>query len=204
MSSGSTSASAPEAKTLQRTLILGGARSGKSAHAEQLALASAWESGKELIYIATAQAHDTEMASRIEQHRQRRDGTPARWITVEEPLALGAALTQWCAPRRLVLVDCLTVWLSNLLFSEARDYPEVGHIDPPACFVEQRALFLQALAQAVGDVIIVSNEVGMGVVPQGAVSRWFVDEAGRLNQAAAAVCERAVLVAAGLPMVLKG
>jgi adenosylcobinamide kinase/adenosylcobinamide-phosphate guanylyltransferase len=192
-------------KNLQRTLVLGGARSGKSAHAEQLALASAAEARKELIYIATAQAHDTEMASRIGQHRQRRDANPAaRWIMVEEPLALGAALTQWCAPQRLVLVDCLTVWLSNLLFSEVRAYPEVGHIDPPACFAEQRALFLQALAQAAGDVILVSNEVGMGVVPQGAVSRWFVDEAGRLNQAAAAVCERAVLVVAGLPMVLKG
>jgi adenosylcobinamide kinase/adenosylcobinamide-phosphate guanylyltransferase len=190
---------------LQRTLILGGARSGKSAHAEQLALAAASASGKELIYIATAQAHDTEMASRIGQHRQRRDSNPAaRWITVEEPLALGDALMQWCAPQRLVLVDCLTVWLSNLLFSEARDYPEVGHIDPPACFAEQRALFLQALAQAAGDMILVSNEVGMGVVPQGAVSRWFVDEAGRLNQAVAAACEQAVLVVAGLPMVLKG
>jgi adenosylcobinamide kinase/adenosylcobinamide-phosphate guanylyltransferase len=197
--------SVSKAKSLQRTLILGGARSGKSAHAEQLALTSASEFGKELIYIATAQAYDTEMASRIGQHRQRRDAnSAARWITVEEPLALGAALTQWCAPQRLVLVDCLTVWLSNLLFSEARDYPDVGHIDPPACFAEQRALFLQALAQAAGDVILVSNEVGMGVVPQGAVSRWFVDEAGRLNQAAAAACERAVLVVAGLPMVLKG
>ncbi|MDB5118685.1 MAG: cobU [Mucilaginibacter sp.] len=197
--------SVSKATSLQRTLILGGARSGKSAHAEQLALAAASEFGKELIYIATAQACDTEMASRIGQHRQRRDANAAaRWITVEEPLALGAALTQWCAPQRLVLVDCLTVWLSNLLFSETRDYPEVGHIDPPASFVEQRALFLQALAQAAGDVILVSNEVGMGVVPQGAVSRWFVDEAGRLNQAVAAACERAVLVVAGLPMVLKG
>jgi adenosylcobinamide kinase/adenosylcobinamide-phosphate guanylyltransferase len=189
------------AQALQRTLILGGARSGKSAHAEQLALAS----GKELVYIATAQAHDAEMASRIGQHRQRRDGNAgAHWITVEEPLALGAALTQWCAPQRLVLVDCLTVWLSNLLFAEARDYPAVGQIDPPACFAEQRALFLQGLAQAAGDVILVSNEVGMGIVPQGAVSRWFVDEAGRLNQAAAAACERALFIVAGLPVVLKG
>ncbi|MDB5775517.1 MAG: cobU [Herbaspirillum sp.] len=184
----------------RRTLILGGARSGKSAHAEALALAS----GKELVYIATAQAHDAEMAARIALHRERRTEKEARWITVEQPLALGDALAQWCAPQRLVLVDCLTVWLSNLLFSEARDYPDVGRIDPPACFAEQRAAFLRALAQARGDVILVSNEVGMGIVPQGAVSRWFVDEAGRLNQAVAAVCERAVFVAAGLPMVLKG
>jgi adenosylcobinamide kinase/adenosylcobinamide-phosphate guanylyltransferase len=159
-----------------------------------------------LIYIATAQAVDAEMALRIDLHRQRRiaDAMPTRWITVEEPLALGDALAQWCAPQRLVLVDCLTVWLSNLLFSEARDYPDIGRIDPPACFAEQRASFLQALAQAGGDAILVSNEVGMGIVPQGAVSRWFVDEAGRLNQAVAAVCERAVWVAAGLPMILKG
>lgn len=189
----------------QRTLILGGARSGKSAHAEQLALAS----GKELVYIATAQAHDAEMAARIELHKQRRiagngSGDDVRWITVEQPLALGGALAQWCAPQRLVLVDCLTVWLSNLLFSEQRDYPDIGRIDPPACFAEQRGLFLRGLAQAAGDVILVANEVGMGVVPQGAVSRWFVDEAGRLNQAVAAVCERAVFVVAGLPMVLKG
>ncbi|HEY4317707.1 MAG TPA: bifunctional adenosylcobinamide kinase/adenosylcobinamide-phosphate guanylyltransferase [Herbaspirillum sp.] len=184
-----------------RTLILGGARSGKSVHAEQLALAS----GKELVYIATAQAHDAEMAARIDRHRQRRgEMDAARWITVEQPLALGDALTQWCAPQRLVLVDCLTVWLSNLLFAEARDYPEIGRIDPPPCFAVQRAAFLLALTQAGGDVVLVSNEVGMGIVPQGAVSRWFVDEAGRLNQAAAAVCERAVLVAAGLPLVLKG
>jgi adenosylcobinamide kinase/adenosylcobinamide-phosphate guanylyltransferase len=186
---------------MTRTLILGGARSGKSTHAEQLALAS----GKELVYIATAQAHDAEMAARIGLHRQRReDGVGARWVTVEQPIVLGDALTQWCAPQRLVLVDCLTVWLSNLLFSEARDYPEIGHIDPPACVAGQRAVFLQALAQAAGDVILVSNEVGMGIVPQGAVSRWFVDEAGRLNQAVAAVCERVVLVVAGLPMTLKG
>jgi adenosylcobinamide kinase/adenosylcobinamide-phosphate guanylyltransferase len=195
---------------MTRTLILGGARSGKSRHAEQLALAS----GKELIYIATAQARDAEMAARIELHRRRREADgeggggdnhgAARWITVEQPLALGDALAQWCAPQRLVLVDCLTVWLSNLLFAEARDYPEIGRIDPPACFAPQRAAFLQALAQAGGDVVLVSNEVGSGIVPQGAVSRWFVDEAGRLHQAAAAICERVVLVAAGLPLALKG
>ena len=142
---------------MTRTLILGGARSGKSMHAEQLALAS----GKELIYIATAQAHDAEMAERIGL-------------------------------------------LSNLLFAEASDYPEVGRIDPPACFAEQRASFLQALEQAGGDIVLVSNEVGMGIVPQGAVSRWFVDESGRLHQAVGAVCERVTLVAAGLPLVLKG
>ncbi|MGH8807827.1 MAG: bifunctional adenosylcobinamide kinase/adenosylcobinamide-phosphate guanylyltransferase [Noviherbaspirillum sp.] len=181
---------------MTRTLVLGGARSGKSAHAEQLATAS----GKRVIYVATAQAGDAEMAARIAHHRQRRD--PA-WSTVEETHALGGVILRWSAPDKLVLIDCLTVWLSNLLFSGNQDFPEVGRILPPACFDEQRALFLQALEQAAGDVILVSNEVGMGIVPQGAISRWFADEAGRLNQAVAARCEGAVFVAAGLPLTLK-
>lgn len=180
-----------------RTLVLGGARSGKSAHAEMLAAAS----GKEVIYVATAQVGDAEMAARIARHRQQRD---LAWMTVEEPLALGAAIAKWSGPERLMLVDCLTVWLSNLLFTQTQMFPEVGEIIPPACFHEERERFLHALEQAAGDVILVSNEVGMGVIPQGAISRWFVDEAGRLNQAVAANCERTVWVAAGLPLMLKG
>lgn len=182
---------------MTRTLVFGGARSGKSAHAESIAAAS----GKQVIYIATAQAGDGEMATRIASHRQQRDQA---WATAEEPLALGAAIAQWSAPERLILVDCLTIWLSNLLFCEQKNYPEIGEIVPPAAFLQQRAHFLQALEQTKGDVVLVSNEVGMGVIPQGAVSRWFVDEAGRLNQAVAARCERVLLVAAGLPLVLKG
>ncbi|MDY7579529.1 bifunctional adenosylcobinamide kinase/adenosylcobinamide-phosphate guanylyltransferase [Herbaspirillum sp. RTI4] len=182
---------------LIRTLVFGGNRSGKSAHAEQLAAVT----GREVIYLATAQAGDSEMQTRIEQHRARR---PAVWRTVESPLALGAAITEWSAPQRVLLIDCLTVWLSNLLFSEIRDYPEIGAIEPPAAFAEQRAAFLHALASAKGEVILVSGEVGMGIVPQGALSRWFVDEAGRLNQDVAAICERAVFVAAGLPLLMKG
>ena len=179
------------------TLVFGGARSGKSAHAEKLAA----QSGKEVVYIATAQAGDAEMATRIEHHRGRRD---QGWTTVEETLALGDAILRWSAPQRLVLVDCLTIWLSNLLFAQEQAYPEIGEIVPPAAFQQQRECFLQALEQASGDLVLVSNEVGMGIVPQGAISRWFVDEAGRLNQAVAARCERAVWVAAGLPLALKG
>ena len=182
---------------MTRTLILGGARSGKSAYAESLAIAS----GREVVYIATARAGDGEMALRIAHHRQQR---PAIWTTVEEPLALGDALLEWGTPERLILVDCLTLWLSNLLFSDAQDFPEVGRITPPACFQIQRELFLQALETVTSDIVLVSNEVGMGVVPLSAVTRWFADEAGRLNQAVAARCERAVLVAAGLPLALKG
>ncbi|MES2538494.1 MAG: bifunctional adenosylcobinamide kinase/adenosylcobinamide-phosphate guanylyltransferase [Pseudomonadota bacterium] len=182
---------------MTRTFIFGGARSGKSAHAETLATAS----GKDVVYIATAGAGDDEMAARILRHQQQRNSA---WTTIEEPLLLGAVIAQWSAPQRLILVDCLTIWLSNLLFSEEKDYPEVGAIVAPPFFNEQREEFLQALEHAAGDVILVSNEVGMGVIPQGAISRWFVDEAGRLNQAVAARCERALWVAAGLPLVLKG
>jgi adenosylcobinamide kinase/adenosylcobinamide-phosphate guanylyltransferase len=182
---------------MTRTLILGGARSGKSAHAERLAATS----GKEVIYIATAQARDDEMAARIDLHRQQR---PAGWTTIEEPLALGAAMRAHSTPDNLLLIDCLTVWLSNLLFADGLDFPEVGRITAPQTFVAQRTLFLQALEQVPGDIVLVSNEVGMGIIPQGAITRWYVDEAGRLNQAVAAVCERAVWVAAGLPLMLKG
>ncbi|MFT5590932.1 MAG: adenosylcobinamide kinase/adenosylcobinamide-phosphate guanylyltransferase [Bradyrhizobium sp.] len=182
---------------MTRMLILGGARSGKSAHAERLAATS----GKEVIYIATAQARDDEMAARIDLHRQQR---PAGWTTIEEPLALGAAMRARSTPDNLLLIDCLTVWLSNLLFADGLDFPEVGRITAPPTFVAQRTLFMQALEQVPGDIVLVSNEVGMGIIPQGAITRWYVDEAGRLNQAVAAVCERAVWVAAGLPLMLKG
>ncbi len=179
------------------TLIFGGARSGKSAYAEQLATTS----GKEVIYVATAHAGDGEMSARIAQHRIRRD--PA-WKTMEEPISLGALIERESGPERVILIDCLTLWLSNLLFSENREFPEVGEVPAPACFHEERAQLLAALEQAKGNVILVSNEVGMGIVPQGAVSRWFVDESGRLNQAVAARCQRVAWVAAGLPLYLKG
>lgn len=187
------------------TLVFGGARSGKSAYAEKFAI----ESGKEVVYIATARAGDGEMAARIAHHQRQR---PSEWTTIEAPLALAPALQQWCTPGRLVLVDCLTLWLSNLMFADGTDYPDVGEITLPERFHTERAALLAVLKQAAGDVatgamghiVLVSNEVGMGIVPYGAISRAFTDEAGRLNQAVAAVCDRAVFVAAGLPLVLKG
>lgn len=182
---------------MTRSLVFGGARCGKSAYAERLALASR----KEVIYIATARAGDAEMASRIAQHRHQR---PAAWLTVEEPLALADALLRHCAPQRLVLVDCLTLWLSNLMFSGATEYPDVGEIALPALFHQQRRQLLDALERLDGDLVLVSNEVGMGIVPYGAISRSFTDESGRLNQAVAAACDHVVLIAAGLPLVLKG
>ena len=182
---------------MTRTLVLGGARSGKSAYAEQLAM----QAGKHATVIATAEARDSEMRARIAIHRERRD---AGWTTVEEAIDLGDAILRCAAPDRIVLVDCLTVWLSNLLFSGNQEYPDIGRIDPPPAFDLQRAKLLHALEHAAGEVVLVANEVGLGIVPQGAVSRWFVDEAGRLNQAVAARCDRVVFVAAGLPLILKG
>ena len=182
---------------MTRTLVLGGARSGKSAYAERLAV----DSGKEVVYIATATAGDAEMAVRIAHHRNTR---PAEWTTVEEPLAVGNQLLRWSSPDRLILVDCLTLWLSNLLFSSGEEYPEVGEIALPALFHEQQDMLASALTKCASDVVLVSNEVGLGIMPMGAVSRCFMDEQGRLNQAMAAICDRAVFVAAGLPLALKG
>lgn len=183
------------------TLVLGGARSGKSAYAEKLAIAS----GKEVVYIATATSDDQEMHARIIRHRHDR---PASWITVEEPLELAKVIRQWVKPERVVLVDCLTLWLTNTLFADATDTPTIGTISLPTAFARQRAELLEVIDksntyQSFGSVILVSNEVGMGIVPLGAASRCFVDEAGRLHQAISALCDRAVLVVAGLPLVLK-
>ncbi|WP_035055703.1 bifunctional adenosylcobinamide kinase/adenosylcobinamide-phosphate guanylyltransferase [Andreprevotia chitinilytica] len=182
---------------MTHTLILGGARSGKSALAEQLAR----ESGRRVVVIATASALDAEMAERIARHRADR---PADWITVEEPIALGEAILRHAAADTLVLVDCLTLWLTNVLFGDCADLPEQGVFPLPAVFERERLALLQALEQATGEVVLVSNEVGLGIVPLGAINRIFVDEAGRLNQAVAKVCGKVVFVAAGLPLVLKG
>jgi adenosylcobinamide kinase/adenosylcobinamide-phosphate guanylyltransferase len=169
-----------------RTLILGGARSGKSRLAERLAL----DSGMSVTYIATAQAQDSEMAARIAEHRARR---PAQWTSVEEPLALAAALRQYAAPERCVLVDCLTLWLTNLLL----------HPDP-AMFAHERAALLAALPELPGKTILVSNETGMGIVPLGELTRRYCDEAGWLHQELAARCDGVLLTVAGLPLTLKG
>ncbi|MGO4260353.1 bifunctional adenosylcobinamide kinase/adenosylcobinamide-phosphate guanylyltransferase [Lysobacter sp. TAB13] len=167
------------------SLILGGARSGKSALAERLA-----SSFDEVVYIATAQALDGEMSERIAHHRARR---PAQWACIEEPFALADTLRAQAAPGRCLLVDCLTLWLSNLLGAEDESVWE-----------RERSALLSALPGLDGTVLLVSNEVGLGVIPMGELTRRYVDEAGRLHQALGQVCERVVFVAAGLPLVLKG
>lgn len=180
-----------------KTLILGGARSGKSAWAERQAEAH----GLPVTVIATARADDPEMAERIARHRALR---PAHWLCVEEPLALGTALAQHVRPGRVVVVDCLTLWLCNLLFEGGVTYPESGVVQAPELLVRRREHLLQTLAALQGELYLVSNETGLGIVPLGAGTRLFVDEAGRLNQQLAQLCDRAVFMAAGLPLLLKG
>jgi len=163
-------------------LILGGARSGKSRLAEQRALAS----GLQPVYLATASAGDAEMAGRIDHHRQRRAG---EWLVVEEPLALANALLQHQHDERCLVVDCLTLWLSNCLHE--------------GCWDEQRTALLQALPELRGRIVLVSNETGLGVVPMGELTRSFVDESGFLHQELARRCHRVTLAVAGLPLDLK-
>ncbi len=167
-------------------LILGGARSGKSALAEKLAS----ESGLVVTYIATATAGDEEMQRRIELHQSRR---PGDWKLLEEPVKLAQMLEQSAGEGCCILVDCLTLWLSNLL-----------HMDNGSHFDSEHEKLLELLPRLSGRVIFVSNEVGLGIVPMGELSRRFQDEAGRLNQAMAAACDRVVFTVAGLPQVLKG
>ncbi len=166
------------------TLILGGARSGKSARAQRLAE----ERLSQRIYVATAEAFDEEMADRIKRHQsQRGDG----WMTVEAPVDLVTALQSHAAPDRVVLVDCLTLWLSNLMGAK-RD-------------VElECAKLVNWIETAAGHVIFVSNEIGLGLVPETPLGRAFRDAQGRLNQSVAAACDRVEFIAAGLPIELKG
>jgi len=180
-----------------RELIIGGARSGKSRLAERRAA----ESGLQVVYVATAQALDGEMSQRIAHHQARRC---ADWRLVEEPLDLAGALRRNAAPAVCLLVDCLTLWLSNLLLAgDAARQAEAGEAISCRCPGDATQTLIDTLPQLPGRVILVSNEVGCGIVPMGALSRLFADEQGRLNQRLAAVCERVTLVVAGLPLELR-
>lgn len=179
------------------TLVLGGARSGKSHHAEQLALQCAGP----VTYVATAGDGDEEMQLRVALHRARR---PDNWGLVEEPVRLAEALYTHAQHGGCVLVDCMTLWLNNLLFSEHHHYPETGLVTPPEAWTAEIDALLTALPLLPGEVILVSNEIGLGVVPMGAVTRFYVDELGRLNQRLAALADNVHLLVAGIPMVVKG
>ncbi len=164
--------------------VLGGARSGKSSLAEQRAIAS----NKQLVYIATAEVGDKEMDARIAHHRERRGDD---WQLVEEPLSLAAALKTHSHQDNCILVDCLTLWLSNALHRGDDDWQQ------------QRDLLIETLPQLPGDIIMVSNEVGQGIVPLGELSRRFVDESGWLHQDIARLSDSVIFVVAGLPQFLK-
>ena len=170
-------------------LILGGARSGKSAYAEKLAQ----ESGKKVTYIATAQVYDAEFGSRVQHHKDRR---PADWALVEEPHYLAQTISHLAAPDQCIIVDCLTLWLAQWLCPDCNP-PQNSNLE------QQRDALLALLPTLPGTVILVSNEVGMGIVPLGEINRKFQDAQGRLNQAVAALAHQVTFVAAGLPLKLK-
>jgi len=169
-----------------KTLILGGIRSGKSRLAEHLAI----QSGLPVTYLATATVGDTEMAERIAAHQIRR---PGHWTLVEEPLALATAMQAHARHGHCLIVDCLTLWLTNLLLA-----------DQPSALTEQRHDLMSKLSNLPGEIILVSNETNMGIVPLGELSRKYCDEAGRLHQNLAIDCDRVVLAVAGLPHIIKG
>ena len=166
--------------------VLGGARSGKSAFAQSVVETAAAD-GREPVYIATAQAWDDEMRTRIATHVASRHG---RWRTLEVPYDLNAALDREVDASRIVLVDCLTLWLTNIMLRD-------DDID------KRSAALAERLGTRNGSLVLVSNEVGQGIVPDNALARRFRDAQGRLNQMIAAACGQVVLVAAGLPLVLK-
>jgi len=167
-------------------LILGGARSGKSRLAEQTAISMQLA----VTYVATAQALDPEMQSRIAHHQNQR---PIHWALVEEPLFLAKALQEIDRPNQIILVDCLTLWLTNLLLLEDKNVQQ---------FECEQLLKVLPILQS--EIILVSNETGLGVVPLGEISRRFVDEAGRLHQALGQIADKVVFCVAGFPMILKG
>ncbi|WP_283789668.1 bifunctional adenosylcobinamide kinase/adenosylcobinamide-phosphate guanylyltransferase [Bermanella sp. WJH001] len=164
-------------------LILGGARSGKSGYGESMAK----QTDLDVIYVATAQAHDQEMSERIAQHQLDR---PKHWLTIEEPLALADVIQAHSKSNSVVLVDCLTLWLMNVMHHE---------LD----LAEQVDALLATLEQAPGLVILVSNEISMGVVPMGELSRRYVDNLGRLHQQIAKHAQQVTLMVAGIPMAVK-
>lgn len=165
------------------TLLLGGARSGKSSYAEKLAE----KTDKELYYIATAEAHDQEMIERIKKHQARRVNG---WRVFEEPLKISETITEYATRERVILVDCLTLWLSNIM---CKGHDVMPHL----------VGLISSLENVKGSVIFVANEVGLGIVPENKLARSFRDEAGRMNKAVASVASDVYFMAAGLPLCMK-
>ena len=172
------------------TLILGGARSGKSSYAEKLAK----DNGLPVTYIATAQIYDDEFEARVQHHKDRR---PKNWQLIEASHYLAPALQTNSHAGCSIIVDCLTLWLAQCICPDCA--PQEG-VD----WAQERADFLELLPTLQGNIILVSNEVGLGIVPLGEINRQFQDEQGRLNQAVAALADEVFFIAAGLPLKLKG
>ena len=203
-------------------LVLGGARSGKSRYGEAL-VRQYTALGFDACYVATAQALDDEMATRIAKHQAGRSDDGIEWQLFEESLALTALLKQLAKPGRVILVDCLTLWLTNQLlasnvniddepaptewnatdFAVSTSATSTSDDKAHASWQAEKTAFVDSLAELEGVVILISNEVGSGIVPLGELSRQFVDEAGWLNQAVAALADNVTLVVAGLPLALK-
>ncbi|MGI2129232.1 bifunctional adenosylcobinamide kinase/adenosylcobinamide-phosphate guanylyltransferase [Shewanella oncorhynchi] len=208
-------------------LVLGGARSGKSRYGEAL-VRQYTALGFDACYVATAQALDDEMATRIAKHQAGRSDDGIEWQLFEESLALTALLKQLAKPGRVILVDCLTLWLTNQLlasnvniddepaptewnatdfatstFAVSTSATSTSDDKAHASWQAEKTAFVDSLVDLEGVVILISNEVGSGIVPLGELSRQFVDEAGWLNQAVANLADNVTLVVAGLPLALK-
>jgi adenosylcobinamide kinase/adenosylcobinamide-phosphate guanylyltransferase len=175
----------PIMKDSRSTLVLGGARSGKSEFAEHLCE----KSDLDLLYVATSapQLGDDEMSDRINIHQERRG---PRWKLIEEPIYLAACLRQHAREGQVILIDCLTLWLSNFMFENK-------------CLEEHSTQLIQAIRECSGKFVFISNEIGQGVVPEHALSRKFRDHQGLINQSLAKRCDRVIEVRAGLPLILK-
>lgn len=181
--------------TTSKTLVIGGARSGKSAWAERQAAATS----RDVAVVVTAQALDGEMTARIAQHRAQR---PAHWATVESPITLAETLRREARADRVLVVDCLTLWLTNLLLADGFD--DSAPWQPSPTYRREREALLEVLPTLPGELLLIGNEVGHGIVPMGPLNRVFVDENGRLHQALAQRCDAVVLVMAGCVLPLKG
>ena len=187
-------------RVARRELVLGGQKSGKSRRGEQLAAAWLARSSKHrAVLIATGEAHDAEMRARIERHRTDRAARVPRLATVEQPLALAEMIRRHSAKRTLVMVDCLTLWLTNLLMP----VDSVPNRPVAPVLLAETATLLTAIREAPGPLVLIGNEIGLGVIPLGNEVRAFVDALGQLNQQVAGECERVTLMAAGLPLTLK-
>ena len=192
-------------QVVRSELILGGQKSGKSRRAETLAqLWLAGGSQRSALLIATAQAFDDEMRLRIERHRQDRLLRVPDMKTIEEPLALAATIKAYSQPNTLIIVDCLTLWLTTQLMPPDSTLPSLSNSLSSNSWETLAKDLCGAIAQAPGPLVLVGNEIGLGVIPLGREVRAFVDALGLLNQMIAATCERVTLMCAGLPLALKG